>query len=62
MYDDNNKPFSHLADPQGSKANFDVNQKKLHSEGPSGLWRDITNLLIMVGVIAVIIVVFKLLK
>jgi len=26
---DENKPFSHSADSYGSKANFDVNEKKL---------------------------------
>ncbi|MNP52864.1 hypothetical protein D3C76_1472850 [compost metagenome] len=59
MYDDHNKPFSHSADPQGAKANFDANEKKLHSQGVLGFWRQVTNLLILVGVIALIVVLAK---
>jgi len=59
MFDDNHKPFSHSADPYGSKANFDVNQKKLLSKGVPSLWRQVTNLLILVGVIAVVIILAK---
>ncbi|RRJ67532.1 hypothetical protein EHV15_12325 [Paenibacillus oralis] len=57
--DDHGKPFSSPADPHGAKANFDTNEKKLHSHGVSGLWRQITNLLILVGVIAAIILLSR---
>lgn len=60
MFDDFNKPFSHSADPYGAKANFDVNQEKLHREGVHSFWRETTNLLIIVGVIAVVILLIKL--
>ncbi|MHA0857277.1 hypothetical protein [Paenibacillus sp. CMAA1364] len=56
---DENKPFSHSADPYGAKANFDVNEKKLHSQGAPGLFRQITNLLLLVGILAVIIILSK---
>ncbi|OAB39777.1 hypothetical protein [Paenibacillus glacialis] len=56
---DENKPFSHSADPYGSKANFDMNEKKLHSQGVSGLFRQITNLLILVGILALIVILVK---
>ncbi|MCT2194293.1 MULTISPECIES: hypothetical protein [unclassified Paenibacillus] len=58
---DHGKPFSHLADPHGAKAHFDTNEHKLHSTGVPGLLRQITNLLILVGVIAVIIVISRIL-
>ncbi|MBA9084424.1 hypothetical protein FHR92_000881 [Fontibacillus solani] len=61
MFDDNHRPFSHSADPYGAKANFDTNQQKLHSEGVPGLWRQITNLLILVGIVAIIIILIKIL-
>lgn len=56
---DENKPFSHSADPYGSKANFDVNEKKLHSQGVSGFFREITNLLILVGILALIVILIR---
>lgn len=59
--DDHGKPFSHSADPHGAKANFDTTEKKLHSEGYSKFWRQVTNLLIIVGIIAVIILISKVL-
>ncbi|ETT69623.1 hypothetical protein C173_16996 [Paenibacillus sp. FSL R7-277] len=51
-------PHANSTDPGGHKANHDVNEQKLHKEGPQGLWRQISDLLIAVGVIALIIVVF----
>ncbi|MBP1999776.1 hypothetical protein J2Z69_000795 [Paenibacillus shirakamiensis] len=51
---DDNRPFSHSADPHGAKANFDVNEQKLHNEGPPGFIRQVTNLLIVSGVLAAI--------
>lgn len=59
MIDDKNIPSNPLPDPYATKANFDVNQKKLHSKGASGLWRQISNLLITVGIIALIIVLAR---
>ncbi len=55
----NNNPFSHSADPYGAKANFDVNQQKLHTEGVPGFWRQVTNLLILVGIIALVVVLVR---
>jgi len=46
-------------DPYGSKANFDMNEKKLHSQGVSGLFRQITNLLILVGILAFIVILVR---
>lgn len=59
MMDDHGKPFSHSADPYGAKANFDTNEKKIHSHGYSGFLRQVTNLLIMVGVIVLILVLIR---
>ncbi|MEK4513241.1 hypothetical protein EJP82_19195 [Paenibacillus anaericanus] len=59
MFDDSNKPLSHLSDPYAAKANFDVNEKRLHSQGAPGLLYQVTNLLILVGIIAVIIVLVR---
>lgn len=42
-------------DPGGHKANHDVNEQKLHREGPLGLWRQISDMVIAVGVIALIV-------
>ncbi|MEK3793383.1 hypothetical protein MKX42_16755 [Paenibacillus sp. FSL R7-0204] len=50
-------PSIYSNDPGGHKANHDVNEQKLHREGPLGFWRQISDLLIAVGVIALIIVV-----
>ncbi|KUP24440.1 hypothetical protein [Paenibacillus sp. DMB5] len=44
-------------DPGGHKANHDVNAEKYHNEGPPGFWRQVTDLLIAVGILAVIILV-----
>jgi len=56
---DDHKPFSHSADPYGAKANFDVNEKKLHSKGVPGFWSETLDLFILVGIIALVIVIFK---
>ncbi|MFD1178968.1 hypothetical protein ACFQ3W_22065 [Paenibacillus puldeungensis] len=55
----NHKPFSLPNDPHASKAHFDTEQKKMHTAGPPGLWREISNLLILVAIIAFIIVLVK---
>ncbi|WP_167549550.1 hypothetical protein [Paenibacillus borealis] len=44
-------------DPGGHKANHDVNAQKYHTEGPPGLWRQISDLVIAVAVIAFFILV-----
>lgn len=54
-----NRPFSRSADAEGAKANFDANQRKL--EGVPSLWRQVSNLLILVGVIALIILLGRVL-
>lgn len=59
--DDHGKPFSHSADSHGAKANFDTNERKLHSQGYLTFWRQVTNLLILDGIIAVIILISKVL-
>lgn len=56
---DENRPFSHSADPHGAKANFDVNEKKLHSQGVPGLFRQVTNLLILIGILAIIVILVR---
>lgn len=56
---DENKPFSHSADPYGAKANFDVNEKKLHTHGVPGFLRQVTNLLILIGILAVIVILVR---
>lgn len=56
---DENRPFSHSADPYGAKANFDVNEKKLHSQGVPGLFRQVTNLLILIGILAIIVILVR---
>ncbi|MNJ73262.1 hypothetical protein D3C77_700350 [compost metagenome] len=56
---EHNQPFTHLADPHGAKANFDINQQQLHTRGVPGLWRQISNLLIMVAIIAVVVILVR---
>jgi hypothetical protein len=58
---EDNRTFSSPVDAEGAKANFDVNQRKLHSKGVSGLWHQVSNLLILVGVIALIIILGRVL-
>ncbi|MFF2018139.1 hypothetical protein [Paenibacillus sp. NPDC058177] len=60
MSDNHNIPLqSPPMDPYGAKANFDVNEKKLHLEGPPGFIRQVTNLLILAGIIAFIVVLVR---
>ncbi|MGP0584396.1 hypothetical protein [Paenibacillus timonensis] len=61
MNDEHGNPFSHSADQHGAKANFDTNEHKLHSTGVLGFWRQTTNLLILAGVIALIILISRIL-
>ncbi|WP_340023765.1 hypothetical protein MHI24_01335 [Paenibacillus sp. FSL K6-1096] len=44
-------------DPGGHKANHDFKAQELHTKGPLGLWRQISDTLIAVAIIALIIVV-----
>lgn len=60
MLDQQHQPFADSADPHGAKANYDVNAAKLHREGAPGLWRQVSNLLILTGIIAVIVLLFRL--
>ncbi|MNP41221.1 hypothetical protein D3C76_1349100 [compost metagenome] len=62
LFEDNHQLFSHSSDdPHAAKSNFDTNQKKMLSEGVPGLWRQITNLLILVGIVAFFIILIKIL-
>lgn len=54
------RPFSPPPDPHSHKANHDTNERKLHSEGPPSLWRQISNLLILAAIIAGIVLLVKL--
>ncbi|MBT2291568.1 hypothetical protein J7E73_21060 [Paenibacillus albidus] len=45
----------HFPDPDAEKAKFDVNQNQLHTRGVPGLWSQLLDLLIVLGVSAVII-------
>lgn len=53
---------SNSTDPGGHKANHDVNQRKLHTEGIPSVWRQITNLLITVAVLALIFGLIRLIS
>ncbi|AIQ58835.1 hypothetical protein PBOR_19300 [Paenibacillus borealis] len=53
----NGGPPMNSNDPGGHKANHDVNAQKYHTEGPPGLWRQISDLVIAVAVIAFFILV-----
>lgn len=59
MLDHQHQPFADSADPHGAKANHDVNAAKLHREGVPGLWRQVSNLLILTGIIALVYLLFK---
>ncbi|MNO75493.1 hypothetical protein D3C76_665400 [compost metagenome] len=62
LFEDNHQQFSHSSDdPYAAKSNFDTNQKKLLTEGAPGLWRQISNLLILVGIVAIFIILIKIL-
>ena len=43
-------------DPYAYKAHHDVETQKLHTQGPLGIWRQISNLLITVAILAAIVV------
>lgn len=59
MLDNNQNHMNQLPDPDAHKANFDVKQQRLHTKGPFGFWREVSDLLIAVGIIAVIIFLIK---
>ncbi|MEF2969166.1 hypothetical protein V3851_25665 [Paenibacillus sp. M1] len=61
MVDDNNRMFNPPDNPYAAKAHFDTNVKKLRTEGIPGLWRQISNLLIVVAIFAVIILIVSIL-
>lgn len=54
-----NQPFTHMKDGYAAKSNFDANQQQLHRSGLPGLWRQVSNLLILVAVIAVVTIVVR---
>ncbi|GAA0134098.1 hypothetical protein YSY43_09380 [Paenibacillus sp. YSY-4.3] len=56
----NQQPFPPFSDPYAAKAKFDADQQKLQSTGVPGLWRQISNLLILVAIIAVVVLLVRL--
>lgn len=50
-------PNANSTDPGGHKANHDVNERKLHTEGVRGFWRQVSDLLIGLAILAVIVAV-----
>ncbi|WP_211747708.1 hypothetical protein [Paenibacillus sp. Marseille-Q4541] len=62
----NNEPLqdqnliSEPIDPYSAKANFDVKEEMLHKYGFPSLWREVSNLLILVGIIAGVVLLFRL--
>jgi hypothetical protein len=58
-FNNSNPHPNQYADPYAAKANFDANQNKIHSDGQPTLWYQVSNLLITVGIIAFIIVLFR---
>ncbi|GAB6991992.1 hypothetical protein [Paenibacillus pini] len=61
MIPDNHQTNTQIPSPYAAKANFDVNERKLHSKGTDGLRYQVTNLLILIGIIALIYGVTRLL-
>jgi hypothetical protein len=61
MFDGNNFPPNPPPDPHAAKSNFDVNEKKLHTQGTPGLLSQVIDLFILVGIVAVVIILFKVL-
>ena len=51
--------FSKPIDPYSAKANFDVKEEELHKYGVPSLWREVSNLLIIVGIIAGVILLSR---
>lgn len=61
MNDNHSKqPATSMTDPYAAKANSDVNEQKLHKSSVHGLWRQISNLFILVAIIAVVVVLVRL--
>ncbi|WNS45143.1 hypothetical protein [Paenibacillus sp. MMS20-IR301] len=52
-------PSPRLPDPDSHKANHDVNARKLHTEGITGFWRQVTDLVIAVAVIVLFVFILK---
>lgn len=52
-------PNPNMTDPGGHKANHDVKAQKYHTQGFPGFWSEVINLLIVVGIIAVIFVLIR---
>ncbi|AZK47852.1 hypothetical protein [Paenibacillus lentus] len=60
MSENHQQPFVTKTDPHAVKANFEVNQQQLHKRGVPGLWRQISNLFIVIAIIAVVVVLVRL--
>ncbi|MCM3783017.1 hypothetical protein M3231_08510 [Neobacillus mesonae] len=54
-----NMSFSNQADPYAAKANMEIKQQELRERGYSSLWREISNLLILIAVIGGIILISR---
>ncbi|WP_150269860.1 hypothetical protein [Paenibacillus tepidiphilus] len=52
-------PAANSTDPGGHMAKHDTDMQKLQREGAPGLWRQISDLLIVVAIFAVIFIVFR---
>ncbi|WP_151733495.1 hypothetical protein [Paenibacillus tengchongensis] len=52
-------PSANFTDPGGIKAKHDAEAHQYHNEGVHGLWRQISDTLIVVGIIAVIFIIFR---
>ncbi|GAK38567.1 hypothetical protein PUW24_17090 [Paenibacillus urinalis] len=56
-----NRPYTEPADPYSDKANFEIKQQELHEKGYPLLWREVSNLLILLAVIGVIVLLSRIL-
>lgn len=57
-FQDQNR-FSEPMNPYSAKANFDVKEEELHRKGVPSLWREVSNLLIIVGIIAGVVLLTR---
>lgn len=54
------QPATSMTDPYAAKANSEINEQQLHRSGVPGLWRQISNLFILVAIIAVVVILVRL--
>ncbi|MGG4553754.1 hypothetical protein [Paenibacillus humicus] len=52
--------FQAYTNPNAAKLKFDADQQQLHSTGVLGLWRQISNLLILAAIIAIVVLLVRL--